>query len=465
MSPIQFLRILIARRLIIIVTFVTCLVVALGVAKTLPERYPARARVLLDVLKPDPVTGQMMTGRDPRSYIRTQIEIIRDFRVTGEVVDRLGWAQNPAVVAAWQAETGGEGDIRRWGADRISANTGAGIVEGSNILEIVYESPNSDDAKQIVSLLREAYLVASLQFKTDGAGRTAAWYREQSESAAKALRVAEETKNKFEQDQGLVMTAAGVESESTKLSSLQQALVAAQSGEAGQQFAATVAGSTSQVVDSLKVQLATLNDQIEQAAEKLGTEHPSYKSGIARRNLLMKQLATETAAARNVGSLQSSASRRTVSELQSQYDAQKQKVLGMKDELDRWSQLQREVDLRRTQYEKAAARTADLQLESNMSESGVLPLGDAVGGQERSFPVWPKIIGLASIFGLGLGVVLAVLTELYARRIRGPEDLRFVGKVPVLAVIADTKPSVLRDRIRRMLSRGDSTDAPLQPAQ
>ena len=418
MSPIQFLRILIARRWIIGVTFVTCVVVALGVAKMLPERYPARARVMLDLVKPDPVTGQMAASRDSRSYIKTQIEIIQDFRVTGEVVDRLGWAQNPAVIAAWQADTGGVGDIRRWGAQKISANTSA-----------------------------------------------ATWYREQADAARKVLNSAEEAKNRFEQAKGLVMTAGGQESESTKLASLQQALVTAQGGEASQQFQATVRGSTSSVVDSLKVQLATLNDQIEQAAEKLGTEHPTYKSGIARRALLMKQLATETAAAQSAGAQQSSASKRSVSELQGQYEAQKLKVLSMKDELDQLAQLQREVDLRRSQYEKAAARTADLQLESNVSESGLVILGDAVGGQERSFPIWSKIIGLASVFGLGLGVVLAVLTELYARRIRGPEDLRFASKVPVLAVIADTQRSPFRDRIRRLLSRGTAPDAPLHPAQ
>jgi uncharacterized protein involved in exopolysaccharide biosynthesis len=464
MSPIQFLRILMARWWIVMVTFVTCVVVAVGVAKILPERYPARARVLLDLVKPDPVTGQMITSGLARGYIKTQIEIIGDYRVTGQVVDQLGWATNPAVVAAWQADTGGEGDIRRWAGERIAANTSAGIVEGSNILEIVYESPNADDAKQIASLLREAYIAASLQFKTDGAGRTAAWYREQAEAARKVLIAAEDAKNRFEQANGLVITAGGTEAESTKLSSLQQALVAAQSGEASQQFQASVAGSTSSVVDSLKVQLATLNDQIEQAAEKLGTEHPSYKSGIARRNLLMKQLATETAAARSAGAMQSRASRQTVAELQAQYDAQKAKVLGMKNTLDQHAQLQREVDLRRTQYEKAAARTADLQLESNVSESGLVMLGDATGGEERSFPIWRNILALASAFGLGLGIVIAVLTELYARRIRGPEDLRFAAKVPVLAVIADTRPSPLRDRLRRLLGSRDD-DASMQPAQ
>jgi len=61
--------------------------------------------------------------------------------------------------------------------------------------------------------------------------------------------------------------------------------------------------------------------------------------------------------------------------------------------------------------------------------------------------------------------VLAVMTELLARRIRGPEDLRFASRVPVLAVIADAPLSPWRDRIRKLLSRRGPVDVDMQPAQ
>jgi len=465
MSPIQFIRILIARRWIVFITLLTCMAVAISVARILPERYPARARVLLDIIKPDPVTGQIISGGFARSYVKTQIELIQDYRIAGDVIDKLGWVQNPAVVASWQADTGGVGDLRRWAAQKIVANTSVSVVEGSNILEIIYQSSNPDDAKQIVSLLRDAYIAASLRFRTDSAGRTAEWYREQADRAQQKLAVSETAKSKFEQNNGLVMTEGGTEAESTKLAGLQQALVALQGSEGQQQFQATMRATSSAVVDQLKVQLVTLNDQLEQAAERLGTEHPTYKSGLARRDLLNAQLTKETAAARAAGAAQSGSSRRSVADLQGQYNAQKAKVLAMNDTLDQLAQLQREVDLRRADYEKAAARTADLQLQSNVSESGLVVIGDAIGGVERSFPMWPQIIALAFGFGAALGVVIAVLTELLARRIRGPEDLQFVARVPVLAVIADVEPSPLRDLVRRLLTRRGPAGSLNQPAE
>ena len=464
MSIIQFLRILLARRWIIFTTVITCFVVAVAVGKSLPPRYDASARVILDVLKPDPVTGQTL-GTGARTYIKTQTELVRDYRIASDVVDQLGWLQNPSVIANWQAETGGVGDMKRWAAQRIISGVSANMVEGSNILEIRYQAPNAEIAKRIVNMLRESYIEASLRFKTDSAGRTADWYREQSERAQRSLIAAETTKAQFEKDNSIIMGPANTEAESTKLASLQAASLAARSSEGAQRYEAARQANTSPVVDQLKLQMATLNDQIGQASERFGTEHPSYKALISRRAMLNTEIARESAAARSAGAAQSGASRQTIAQLEADYSAQRTLVLGMKDKLNQLNQLDREVALRRIQYEKAAEKTADLRLQSNLSESGLVVLGDAIGNGNPSFPNWPIIIGLATGFGIALGVVVALLIELMARRVRGLEDLAFAGGVPVLAVVAEARPSPWQDRVRRRFFGRKGGIADWQPAQ
>jgi uncharacterized protein involved in exopolysaccharide biosynthesis len=464
MSLIQFLYILMARRWIVLGSFLTCLVVAVAVASVLPPRYTASARVLMDIIKPDPVTGLMVSGRDPRSYIRTQLELIKDYRVATDVVDRLGWPNNPSVVAAWQAETGGVGDIRRWGAQRIINGTSAKTVSGALILEISYEAPTPEAARTIVGLLREAYIDASLRFTVDSAGRTAEWYREQTERALAALTAAETAKTRFEQENKIVMTAEG-EAETAKLASLQGSLLAARGSATTQQFAAAQQGATSPVVDQLKIQVAMLGDQIEQAGNTLGTEHPNYKALVARKTLLENQLSREIASARAAGSMSSNVSRQSLAALEAEYNAQRDKVLAMKDTLNQLSQLQREVDLRREQYARAANRAAQLRMESNVSESSLVVLGDVIGSSSPSFPNWLQVIGLSSGFGLALGVALALFVELLARRVRGPEDLAFSSKAPVLAVIADAQKSALRQAGRKWLTRRGMALGALKPAE
>ncbi|WP_416908764.1 MAG: Wzz/FepE/Etk N-terminal domain-containing protein [Polymorphobacter sp.] len=464
MSLIQFLNILLARRWIIVTSFVTTMVVAIAVGFSLPERYTASARVLMDIIRPDPVTGQMVGGRDPRMFIRTQIELIQDFRVAADVVDRLGWPSNPAVIAAWQEETGGVGDIRRWGAQRIIDDTSASLVAGSNILEISYDAPTPEAARTIASLLRTAYIEGSLRFTTDSAGRNAEWYRNQAERALSALKAAEAAKARFERENDLVMTADG-EAESAKLAYLQSVLMEAQTQRSSQAFVAAQSVSTSPVVNQLKMQLTTLSDQMEQAESTLGTAHPQYKSMASRKVLLEEQLNREIAVARAAGAAQTGASRQSVAQIEAEYEAQKAKVQSMRGVLGELAQLDREVELRRNQYQGAAAREAELRLEANVSEGQLVVLGDAIGANTPSFPKWPQIIGLSAVFGLGLGLALALAVELLARRVRSPEDLRFVSGAPVLAVISDVKASPWRDRGRRWLAKRGLAMGNLRPAE
>jgi uncharacterized protein involved in exopolysaccharide biosynthesis len=463
MSIVQLLRILMARRWIIFTAAITCLVVALATAKTLPSRYEASARVVLDILKPDPVTGQTL-GNGARAYVSTQIELIQDYRIAGDVVDRLDWMQNPAVIANWQAETGGVGDMRRWASQRIISGTSAAMIEGSNILEIKYTAPTPEAAKQIVNLLRESFIEASLRFKTDSAGRTADWYREQADRAQRSLIAAETAKAQFEQANSIIVGPSG-EAEQIKLANLQTAYLTARGGATSAQYEATKQSNSSPVVDQMKVQLAQLNDEIGQANERFGKEHPTYKALMSRRAMLQTEIARETSSARAAGAALSGASSKSIGQLEAEYNAQRAVVLGMKDKLNQLNQLDREVALRRAQYEKAAERAADLRLESSLSESGLVVLGDAIANNKAVFPNWPLIIALALLFGLGLGIVVALLVELMARRVRGPEDLAFASSVPVLAVVAEQRPSPWQDRLRRRFLGRKTGAAEWQPAQ
>ncbi len=464
MSLIQFLRILMARRWIILGLFFGITATALLVAWRLPERYPASARVMLDVIKPDPVTGAVIATQFVRGYTKTQTELIKDYRVAGEVVDKLGLVEKPEAKQIFEAESDGSEDIRRFFAQRIIDRTDAQLVENSNILEITYEAANPAVAQNTVAAIRDAYIDASLRFRTDSAGRTADWYRQQAEKAQTALVTAETAKSNFERANGLVMGTGGVDAETIKLQGLQQALLSARASAGQQAFQVASVAGNSGIVESLKMQVATVNDQIQQAGERLGPSNPTIIGLLKRRTLLQGELAKETAAARATGGSAASASRQTIGQLENEYAAQKAKVLGSKDKLDQLGALQREVDLRRVQYEKAAARTADLKLEADVDETGLVPLGAAVGSGSTSFPNIPLIGALAAFGGLVLGLMVAMGVELLGRRVRGSEDLAAAARVPVLAIIADAPRSPFRDWVRRLLTRGRNNDA-LQPAQ
>src|SRR3546814_19730810 len=115
MCLVQFLRILMARRWIILGALLVCLVTTGIVSLFVPKYYEGKSRVELNVVKPDLVTGEAISPNFMRAYTRTQSELIKDERTLGVVADKLGWTENPAYAEAYQDATGGTGvSYRTW---------------------------------------------------------------------------------------------------------------------------------------------------------------------------------------------------------------------------------------------------------------------------------------------------------------------------------------------------------------
>lgn len=450
MSLIQFLRIFLARKWMIVSLMLACFSVATIVGLMLPKQYPAEAQVLLNLIRPDPVTGEKL-GRDTRSYVKTQIELIRNMRVAGLVVDRLHLADNPTTIAAYQ-QSGRRSGIRAWIGQNIINNTSAKLVSGSNILAIQYVTGNPDQARQIVAALRDAYLDSTLQFKVDTASRTGDWYLQQADKARQELNEAEGTLSKYMQENGIV-AQNGMDSEQAKLESLRGSLSSARSSQAQAETGSTVRLAADPVVDNLRMQLASVEDELALAATRLGPEHPQYKAILARRDTVLKQIRQAQSSTRaGVGAV-TSASSGAVARLEAQVAAQEAIVLKRKPILDKYEQLQHEVDLKRQQYTNTATRTAQLRLEADSSEAGIVILGDPTGSRTPAFPNIPLIMALSIGAGLALGLMAALIAEFIARRIRGPEDLAYAAGVPVFATIGTPAVRPLRYRIQRLLGR------------
>ena len=73
MSIIQFLRILWAYRMLTLLTVIATLVGAGIAILVVPPRYEASTRVMLNTLKPDAVTGQIMPSVETRESLISSI--------------------------------------------------------------------------------------------------------------------------------------------------------------------------------------------------------------------------------------------------------------------------------------------------------------------------------------------------------------------------------------------------------
>jgi polysaccharide biosynthesis transport protein len=428
MSLIQFLRILAARRGILLAALLSCFLVALIMSQILPKKYEATARVMLDTTTPDPVTG-IAIGSGYRAFVKTQTELIEDEQNAGRVVDKLGWANEPQLIAAYARATDGKGtDIRRWLAQQILEVTSAQVIEPSNIIEIKYTSATPDIARRIATMIREVYIESTIDVRRQTAGRNADWYSAQAEKAKLTLTAAEGGRAKYAKENGIALQGGAIlDVESAKLATLtNQSASAATALQGGAAANITPPGGAA-------LQLATVNQQIAQAAETLGPNHPTYQSLQRQKTLIEGELAKEKAAIAAYRSGPSTSA--AVAQIDSAYNAQKNRVIGQSETLSKLEQMNRDIDVKRDQYLRAAQRAAQLKLEASTSETTITPLGEATVPDSPSSPKVPLIIFGALGFGLALGVGLALLIELFGRRVRCDEDLEYAAKAPVFAVI------------------------------
>ncbi|PVX29542.1 Wzz/FepE/Etk N-terminal domain-containing protein [Sphingomonas pokkalii] len=432
MNIVQFFRILWARRWIILPAFLICVVTATLVVQFLPSRYRATTRIVLDTFKPDPVTGQVMSSQFMRAYVQTQVELIEDYATAGRVVDELGWASDPANIAAFNdSSSAATGDIRRWLAKQIVSNTNANVIEGSNILEISYSDSSPERAEQIANMIRQAFLTQALAAKRQAAAKSAEWYTQQAQAARNALIAAADARTAFAKKAGIVLTETGSDLDTQKLEQLQGQSAAASTA------AAPVAAAG---IGPAQMQLAQIDQQIQQAATSLGPNHPTFQALQRQREVYARAAAQERAQA-------SAANTSNRGAAESAANAQRARVLGNRQDVDRLMELQRDVTLKQDQYMKAAQRVADLRLEASSNETGMTTLSEASAPEFPYYPKVPLIIGGAAGFGLGLGVLIALLVELLGRRVRSADDLEVAVEAPVFGVVQSR--TNLASRLRR----------------
>lgn len=424
MSLFQFLRVLWAHRWVTAVTTLCTLAGAIVAILVVPPRYEAVSRVMLNTLKPDPVTGEVIGGPAARTYIATQTELIKDYEVAGKAVDQLNWASSPDVITQYQISGGNGMDIRRWLAQRIVISTTVKVVPGTNILEIGYRASSPTEAKTMADALRNAYIESTLDGRRQEAARNADWYEAQAAKEQALLNAADAAKTAYEKEHGIVMQADNTDVDTARLRAL-----------SSQAAAPTMVAPAAPVSSPTAAQLAQLDAAIAQASKTLGPNHPQMVQLRAQRATVAQIVNQEMAAARASVGVAASAASASAAALQREVASQTARVIENREKIERLTQLQSEVNVRRDQYNKSMARVAELRREASVADARITSLGDAATPRSPVFPNKPLIFFGAIGLGFGLGVLISLLLELFGRRVRSVEDIRSAVQAPLLAVV------------------------------
>ena len=197
------------------------------------------------------------------------------------------------------------------------------------------------------------------------------------------------------------------------------------------------------LIQSLKSEVAKEEAKLNQLAGQLGKNHPQYKRNEMEIQSLRQKLEQEiNNVAKGIGT-SNRVNLQREAEIAASLQAQKVKVLQLKRQRDELAVLNRDVEGSQRSYDLAMQRLNQMSLESQSTQTNsVVVLYPATEPVEPSRPRLVLNLVLAAIFGILLGVGLALRREVVDYRIRMLEDVTELLKLPVLGSIDKmTQPS------------------------
>ena len=444
MTITQFFAILRARWKVALAIFVGIIVLVMGVSVLLPKKYTAVASVVIDV-KPDPLSAVLYNGGANPGLMQTQIDIIQSDRVAFRVVKNLKLAENPTIRAQWQEATQGEGTIEQWLSESFQKNMDVKPGRESNVINVTYQAPDPRFAAALANAFVDAYMQTSLELKVDPAKQYSSFFDQRTKDARDALELAQSKVSAFQKEKGIIASDERLDVENTRLNDLSTQLVAVQAltSESGsRQNAATGASAdrmqevlNSAVIGGMKTDLARGEAHLQELSARYGDNHPAVVEQKANNAELRSRIDNETRKITSGVGVSNSINQQRLAELRASLDAQRAKILQMKAVRDEGSVLVRDAENAQHAYDLIVQRMNQANLESQATQSNLSVLTSAVPPTQ---PSSPKIVlnGIVAIFvGLLLGVGVALMLELFDRRVRSNDDVALAIGVPVLGTI------------------------------
>lgn len=411
-----------ARRAVLLIPVVGCLLGATVTMLTAQPRYISSARVIIDYIKPDPETGVVVPSKMVDAYVQTQVEFIRDYHVAGLALEALGWLDSPDLQAAYAARDGADTrDFKAWASLGIMGNTSAAMVQDSNIIEIRYVAQSPELAQLVVGALRDAYIQGSLDVRRSNAAESAdALSTRLTESTGRLERL-EAAQTKAERETGLVLNEQKRDLDSARLSGMtrQQPLPTIDASE-------VPAGTAVQ-----RNRLAQVEADVATAQLSLGPNNPNYQAMLRERDSLRASLAQSAGASSSAAAAYQANARAQ----QSAFEALKAKVLAQRQTALELKLLQDQIDRERTRKTTTAEALAQQRQMANAGSTGLRPVGEPSEPTLSVSSNIPLIIAAALAMGLAQGVLLALLVEFLARHVRTTSDLKAASGAPVLGVV------------------------------
>jgi succinoglycan biosynthesis transport protein ExoP len=431
MSVAQIFAILLAHWKQIAVITVGMVTLGAVAIKSLPKTYTATATLIVNSDVKDPLAGRDFPVEMISSYVSTQIELMTSPIVLLPVVDRLKLTEDRNFTAGFS----GSADALREFVEKnlaLSLQVDRGI--GGQLLYVSASAKNTAQAAQIANAVADMYIEQDRRRLNDPAGERAQRYTEELAELREKATMAQEKVTAFRKENGIGdMNSASTGTEVQSLDTLHQHLLETQNLRRSLEaklIGKRVPSEENNGSAALDAQLA----QLAQLSSTYGPQHPKVRQLNAQIALTRQSLAN---ANRSVSAGTETELART-KELEHKYvqavAEQEAKVLKLRQAQDDGSKLVLELESAKSVYKQALDGFDQIMFQAVASHTNVSIVNRAVPPLRPSKPNKIKLMLLAIIAGLGIGVGVPLGYGLFfARRLRCRDDVERDFGIAVLA--------------------------------
>jgi uncharacterized protein involved in exopolysaccharide biosynthesis len=418
--------------------------------------YQARARLVVDPDIPQVVPFRQVTEDTSRfDYFATQLEVLRSRDLARKTLERLRLLSGDATQQSSQINF----FLGSLGAAPAKNDA---VIGGSRVINVTFTSTDPKLAAQMANGLAQTYVDENLNVRRQGSREASAWLndrlaelRRQVSAREGALQQYREQKDAVSLDerqnivvQKLAQLNAAVtaaRTERVEKEALYKQLVAIQErGAPVDTFPAIIANN---FIQGLKADLAGLQRERAQLAERLGDLHPDMIKVNTAIDAAERRLNAEMAKVIEGVKNDYKAAQARENGLLAALDDQKREVLNLNQKSIGYSALQRDATSTQQVFESVLQRVKETELSGQLQSNNARILDTA---EVPQIPVWPRKqlnLAVAALGGLILGIGLVIGLEYLNPRITDVDHVKEAFGLPMLGVAPHV--AALKNGMRR----------------
>jgi succinoglycan biosynthesis transport protein ExoP len=433
--------------------------------------YSASCTLQIDPNPPKPLGSEVQAIVDvgtgsfwaTANYYNTQFKIIRSRAVAEETVRRLGLHQDlsflegrersPAEAPSARETLDVQGSIER-AAGIIRSRLVVAPIRESRLVEISYQDPNPERARQILSTLVNVYTDRNIDVALESTNTAAEWLEGQVQTLKTELEGTEATLHEYKKGNRILSISLDEQSnmirqEMQQLSSaltavkVRRAEVAAKAAEletSSPDGGVDLANSDLLRDDVLRQLRDSLNDAVAEYGALIGAgkgeQHPLVASANARIVAAKSALAKEVENVRQAARRDLAVVDREVAELSGLFEQAQQRALELGGlELD-YRRLERSKVNTEKLYSLVIERSKESNLTRMMRFNNIQLIDPPLVPKTPVSPRVPLNMTIGLVGGLALGLFGAFAREMFDRSVKSPNDieqelgLTFLGLLP-----------------------------------